>query len=118
MVNLLDGVIILEPKRKLNTKALEEYVHVKFTYTNPESAWDGWVPVEYRRTGLSIKEDDTDKLNSYLNYVYNQLNPNNYLDWLQKQDEYWKESHSNVTKPIFDFKRWKMARKRHHTTIR
>lgn len=102
MVNLSDGVMILEPKRKLNTKALEEYVHVKFTYADPESVWDGWVPVEYRRTGVSIKEDDTDKLNSYLNYVYNQLNPNNYLDWLHKQDEYWEESHSNVTKPIFD----------------
>ena len=44
--------------RFYNTKASEEYVHVKFTYPDIKSVWDGWIPVEYRRTGVSIPESD------------------------------------------------------------
>lgn len=101
-IELLNGIKIVEQQRKLNTKASEEYVHVEFTYDNPKSIWDGWIPVEYRRTGVSIKHDDRDQLILYLNSIYVQMNPNNYVFWLKKQDEYWSSSRSDVTKPIFD----------------
>lgn len=101
-VELLNGIKIVETDRKLNTKASEEYVHVEFTYENPKTVLDYWIPVEYRRTGVSIKHDDEEQLYSYLNNVYAQLNPANYDNWLKKQDEYWASSRSDVTKPIFD----------------
>ena len=101
-VELLNGIKIIENDRKLNTKASEEYVHVEFTYENPKTVLDYWIPVEYRRTGVSIKPDDEEQLYSYLNNVYAQLNPANYDNWLKKQDEYWASSRSDVTKPIFD----------------
>lgn len=101
-VELLNGIRIVENDRKLNTKASEEYVHVEFTYENPKTVLDYWIPVEYRRTGVSIKPDDEEQLYSYLNKVYAQLDPVNYDNWLKKQDEYWASSRSDVTKPIFD----------------
>lgn len=36
-VELLNGIKIVENDRKLNTKASEEYVHVEFTYENPNT---------------------------------------------------------------------------------
>ena len=101
-VELSKEIRIVENARKLNTKASEEYVHVEFTYENPKTVLDYWIPVEYRRTGVSIKPDDEEQLYSYLNKVYTQLNPANYDSWLKKQDEYWASSRSDVTKPIFD----------------
>lgn len=101
-IELSKGIKIVESNRKINTKASEEYIHVEFTYYDPETVWDGWIPVEYRRTGVSIKSGDNKQLYSYLNNVYNQLNPANYDSWLKKQDEYWAASRSDVTKPIFD----------------
>ena len=59
------GVSILERERKKHSKASEEYIHVRFEYD--DSVWDGWVPVEYRRTGVSIKPDESEKLIKYLN---------------------------------------------------
>ena len=31
--------------RSYNTKASEEYVHVRFNYPDVKAVWDGWVPV-------------------------------------------------------------------------
>ena len=50
---LNENITIVEEERKKHSKASEEYVHVEFDY--PDMTWDGWVPVEYRRTGVSIK---------------------------------------------------------------
>ncbi len=99
---LSEGIKIVESERKLNTKASEEYIHVVFTYENPHIVWDGWIPVEYRRTGVSIKSEDNERLFFHLNSIYTQLNPKRYDEWLKKQDEYWASSKSDVTKPIFD----------------
>ena len=99
---LSKGIKIIEHERKLNTKASEEYIHIEFTYDNSKTVLDYWVPVEYRRTGVSIKSNDMESLYCYLNKIYDQLDPNNYCGWLQKQDEYWALSRSDVTKPIFD----------------
>ena len=74
--NLNENITIVEKERKKHSKASEEYIHVKFDY--PDTTWDGWVPVEYRRTGVSIKHNETDKLITYLNNVYEQMNPINF----------------------------------------
>ena len=70
----------------------------------PKTHWDGWVPVEYRRTGVSIGNDDVDGLTSYLNTVYEQMNPINFKAWLKKQELFWKEEKpkAETTKAFFD----------------
>lgn len=99
---LIREIQIVERARKRHTKASEEYIHVRFTY--PDSEWDGWVPVEYRRTGVSIKEDDENQLNEFLNNVYIQMNPANFDAWYQSQERFWKEEKPNATttKAFFD----------------
>ena len=64
------NILLYEESRKLNTKASEEYVHVKFSYPDLHKEWDGWIPVEYRRTGVSIPVDDREALEDYLNNIY------------------------------------------------
>ena len=102
MTQLNANIKIVEEERKKHSKASEEYIHVLFTYT--KSKWDGWVPVEYRRTGVSIKPEETEKLHNYLNAVYEQMNPENYDKWLEKQKKFWQEEKSNAktTKAFFD----------------
>ena len=99
MTNLHSGIIILEDERRVNTKASESYVVVKFEYENGE--WNGWIPVEYRRTGVQIDEDDIEGLYNHLNDMYEKLNPKNYDKWVQKEREKWSRSRSVETKEIF-----------------
>lgn len=96
------NITIVEQERKKHSKASEEYIHVTFKY--PEYTWDGWVPVEYRRTGVSIKADETDKLITYLNSVYEQMNPCNFKSWMVEQEKFWAEEKPNATttKAFFD----------------
>lgn len=100
MTTLNSNILIVENQRKKHSKASEEYVHVRFTY--PTKTWDGWVPVEYRRTGVSIKTKD--ELYTHLNDVYEQMNPANYKEWLKDQEKYWSEEKAGVatTKGFFD----------------
>ena len=100
MATLNPNIIIVDSERKNHLKASEEYVHVIFKY--PTKTWDGWVPVEYRRTGVSIKTDD--ELFNYLNEIYEQMKPENYNAWLKNQEKYWAEEKSGATttKGFFD----------------
>jgi hypothetical protein len=100
MATLNPNIIIVDSERKKHLKASEEYVHVIFKY--PTKIWDGWVPVEYRRTGVSIKTDD--ELFNYLNEIYEQMKPENYNAWLKNQEKYWAEEKSGATttKGFFD----------------
>lgn len=102
MEKLNKNIRIVENERKKHSKASEEYIHVQFDYAI--KTWDGWVPIEYRRTGVSIKPDETDRLLSYLNKVYDQMKPENYAAWLEKQELFWKEEKSGAatTKTFFD----------------
>ena len=79
------NITIVDKERKKHSKASEEYVHVRFDY--PDATWDGWVPVEYRRTGIFIKQGEVDRLTAYLNKVYEQMNPINFQSWLKKQEK-------------------------------
>lgn len=73
MLNLNENINILDNSPIINSKASEVYVSVIFTYG--DIRWEGYVPIEYRRTGLSIKFEDKEKLYQYLNFVYVQMKP-------------------------------------------
>lgn len=104
VTHLNKNIKIVETERKKHSKASEEYIHVLFKYPDSQKYWDGWVPIEYRRTGVSIPKGNTDKLYDYLNLVYDQMNPSNYSIWLKQQEKFWKEEKPNAktTKSFFD----------------
>ena len=102
MAELKGNIRILDRTPKVHTKASEKYLSVKFSYPEFSQSWSGWVPIEYRRTGVSIQNDD--ELYEHLNYVYDQMNPSNYKGWLAEQQKFWatEKSGAAVTKPFFD----------------
>ena len=100
MTKLYKEIEIKNKSRYVNTKASESYIDVTFKYNDTQ--WDGWVPVEYRRTGVNISDGETDELYRYLNSIYDQMNPKNYRVWLQKEDARWSHSRSVETKEIFN----------------
>lgn len=97
----LNNNITLFAERPVNTKASERYVHVKFEYPDVKKEWDGWVPIEYRRTGVNIAAEDTGGLEKYLNDIYEQMHPSKYDEWKKEQDKLWKSTRSVETKDIF-----------------
>jgi len=102
MEELNPNIKIVEKERKKHAKASEEYVHVNFDYRTAN--WDGWVPVEYRRTGVSIKEDQKEQLIAYLNQVYDQMKPDKYQEWSEAQERFWnhEKKGASVTRSFFD----------------
>jgi len=91
--------------RKKHSKASEEYVEVRFTYDNEISfeCYEWWIPVEYRRTGISIASTSEEELHEYLNIVYEQLNPANFDGWIIKQKTFWdNKKRADVTKGFYD----------------
>lgn len=102
MSDLNENIKIVEEERKSHSKALEEYVHVNFNYS--VELWDGWVPVEYRRTGVSIKPEELERLRVYLNEVYEEMQPENRPKWMIEQEKFWKEEKPKAekTKNFFD----------------
>lgn len=99
---LNSNIVLYDEARHVNTKASEEYVHVKFKYPDVQSEWDGWVPVEYRRTGVSIPVSAKKELEEHLNNIYSQMHPANYKAWVAEQDRYWNATRSVETKDIFN----------------
>lgn len=96
------NILLYEEPRKLHTKASEEYIHVKLSYPDVHKEWDGWVPVEYRRTGVSIPGDDREALENHLNHIYTQMHPSRYAKWAAEQDKLWNATRSAETKAIFN----------------
>lgn len=85
----------------INSKASEIYVSVIFKYENYE--WKGYVPIEYRRTGIFIDYNDKESLYEYLNKIYDEMNPSKLEDWKIKQEEFWKtKPKAKITKSFFD----------------
>lgn len=71
MVKLNKNIKINKNNPINHKKASEVYIAAEFDY--PEKAWDGWLPIEYRRTGVSIDYKDKPALFSYMNKVYLRL---------------------------------------------
>lgn len=101
-MSLNSNIVLFKEPRYVNTKASEEYVHVKFKYPDVKKEWDGWVPVEYRRTGVSIPVSSKTELEEHLNSIYEQMHPSKYKAWVTEQDRYWNATRSVETKEIFN----------------
>ena len=97
MEKLNENIEIIEEKK--HSKASEVYLSVNFKYG--KNIWRGWVPIEYRRTGTFLKEQKD--IVKYLNKVYEEMNPNNYSNWINEQKIFWEaKNNAKVTKPFFD----------------
>lgn len=93
-------IVLLDEDIKQHSKASEKYIHVQFRYG--ETLKDIWIPIEYRRTGVFIKNEQ--ELYGHLNSVYDQLNPAQYEHWLKTQENFWANEKPNakITKAFFD----------------
>jgi hypothetical protein len=83
-----------------HSKASERYVDVIFHYN--AFKWELAIPIEYRRTGLHIEDDDEKEIKKYVESVYEEIHPSKWEKWKQHQKEFWKDRNADVTKPFFD----------------
>jgi len=83
---------------RFHSKASEKYVDVSFSYERyPDYITS--IPLEYRRTGTEIADEDVDK---YLEEVYAATHPNKWDTWKQEQCAFWGERNAETTKPFFN----------------
>ena len=103
MCDLNKNITICCTEEKSHTKASEKYVHVRFKY-NDSTQWEGWVPIEYRRTGVNIDFNDKEALYDYLNKIYSQMDPSKFVEWEKTQAQFWHQEKANAdtTKQFFD----------------
>jgi hypothetical protein len=85
---------------RTHTKASEEYVDVVFNYPEQKATWEGSVPIEYRRTGVSARTEK--EIAELLDRTYEQTNPKNYDAWAKEQKAFWDASSKKVTRPFFE----------------
>ena len=84
--------------RRNHAKASERYIDVKFKYDSV--IWEGSVPIEYRRTGVNARNMEEEI--EILNKAYDELNPDNYQEWLINEEKFWDESKKEITRPFFE----------------
>lgn len=100
-MELNQNIRILSEHPIINMKGSETYISVQFIYKN--KIWEGYVPIEYRRTGTYIDFNDKNMLNEYLNSIYEKMNPNNMAKWIEDQKEFWQtKPKAMTTKAFFD----------------
>ena len=100
-MKLSKNITLLSDAPIVNSKASETYVSVRFAYES--TVWEGYVPIEYRRTGVSIDFDDKDALSEYLTSIYDQMLPGKFGRWKECQEEFWTtKPNASVTKAFFD----------------
>lgn len=88
-------------EKRSHRKASERYIHAILTYPEEKITYDIWIPIEYRRTGLDIKEDS--QIKPYIEQVYAMLRPEKRSDWIKAQEEFWAtKTKSAITKSFFD----------------
>ncbi|MDD3694597.1 MAG: restriction endonuclease [Lentisphaeria bacterium] len=85
--------IVFAEHQEKHLKASERYIPVKFKYADAD--WEGWVPIEYRRSGLNIKTDE--EVLAYLNHVYQMMSPENIPAWRERQKQYWQTNAAKAT---------------------
>ncbi|MFZ1418426.1 MAG: hypothetical protein WAS93_08815 [Burkholderiaceae bacterium] len=90
---------IIKKDIRYHLKASEKYIDVVFQYDNtPE--YDTSVPIEYRRTGTQIEDQNID---TYLSQVYENVNPSGWKPWLKEQEAFWNtKPRAGKTKAFFD----------------
>lgn len=87
--------------RHTHSKASEVYVRVVFRYPDEgDATWAGWVPIEYRRTGVQATSDE--EVSAVLDTAYEAMRPSLEPGWQAAQDEFWAESRAVVTRPFFE----------------
>lgn len=91
---------IKQIETRFHNKASEKYVDVNFSYADDISYLTS-VPISYRRTGTEIPDDELD---TYLQKVYEEVNPINWNNWRSEQCNFWSENKPNAltTKSFFD----------------
>lgn len=84
-----------------HAKASEKYIDVTFHY--PDGLFvKTSIPIQYRRTGVDIPENDLDQIHEYLEKIYPEINPYNWESWKEEQELFWsKKGKAIVTKPFF-----------------
>jgi hypothetical protein len=83
-----------------HSKASEKYIDVVFNYKNGVS-YEISVPIEYRRTGTDIKEEDIDE---YLEKIHLEVDSSNWVKWREEQNSFWAKEKpgATVTRSFFD----------------
>jgi hypothetical protein len=85
---------------RTHSKASERYVDVIFEYKDG-TIWNGSIPIEYRRTGVELTEQED--IEEYIKKAYDYCHPNNYQSWKQEQKEFWlNKAKAKITKEIFE----------------
>lgn len=93
--------ITYDDVEKCHAKASERYISVHMNY-NDGTFFDGWIPIEYRRTGINLHSKE--EISSYLISIYDYLKPSNKQSWIENEEKFWKENKPNAgeTKKVFD----------------
>ena len=87
--------------RRHHQKASEVYIPVKFIYGNDQYDWD--IPIEYRRTGTHLLEQNEEGIKEYLLTVYEDCNPRNWDRWRSEQTLFWESKpNAGTTKAFYD----------------
>ena len=81
-------------------KASERYIDVEMKYQS--GTFRGWIPIEYRRTGINLHTQE--EISNYLISIYEYLNPSNKQKWFDEAEKYWTEEKpgASETKTVFD----------------
>lgn len=102
------GKRIVVGGEKCHLTASEKYLEVVFWYPDVRLRWEGWVPYEYRRTGVYGKTAAEKK--KILEQAYEAMHPGKRQAWKKKQDRFWAGMDRKVTQSFFDAlkdSRWK-----------
>ena len=86
--------------QRAHIKASERYVDVTFNYADGIS-WEGSVPIEYRRTGTDLQEDE--EIAAYLLEVQPHCHTVAWPKWKAEQESFWQaKPNAGITKAFFD----------------
>lgn len=86
-------ITINNQELKSHSKASEKYVDVTFHFLNKE--WSGWIPVEYRRTGLELKTDE--EISEHIKLIYSIMEKIPTNEWLEEEEKYWEKEKPRAT---------------------
>jgi len=90
---------IIKGEIRFHAKASEKYVDAVFVYKKIPT-YECSIPIDYRRTGTAISDSGID---SYLEDVYEKIDPDNWDEWINEQNNFWStKPNANITKGFFD----------------